>query len=74
VASIIGAGEGIDPDELRRFPDRFVRVRFAIQTRILEEMRERGAFNIPTVRDDVDRRLALPYFSVDLALLRHMSR
>lgn len=31
-------------------------------------------FNIATVRDDIDRRLALPYFFIDLALLRHTSK
>jgi hypothetical protein len=75
VASIIGADlEGVDPDELRRSADRFVRARFAIQTSVLSAVRERGAFSIATVRDDIDRRLALPYFFIDLALLRHTSK
>jgi hypothetical protein len=52
----------------------FVGIRFAIQTRVLATVTERGAFNIATVRDDVDRRLAMPYFFIDLALLRLMSK
>jgi hypothetical protein len=74
VASIIGTHlEGVNSDELRHSPDSFVRARFVIQTSVLAAMQERGAFNLATVRDDVDRRLAMPYFFIDLGLLRQMN-
>ena len=37
---------------------------------IIEALQLRGAFSLATIRDDIDRRLAMPYFFVDLALLR----
>jgi hypothetical protein len=33
-------------------------------------MQKAGGFAIATIRDDIDRRLAIPYFALDLALLR----
>ncbi|MGE0815839.1 MAG: DUF4062 domain-containing protein [Vicinamibacterales bacterium] len=71
VAAIIATGlEGLPPDALRRSPDLFLRTRFTIQAHVLAAVRERGGFSVATVRDDIDRRLALPYFFIDLALLR----
>ena len=73
VASIIATElDALAPDDLARSPDLFVDARFAIQARVLHAMQERGGFALATVRDDVDRRLALPYFFIDLALLRHI--
>lgn len=51
-------------------PDAFIRLRFSIQSTIVQQMRRAGGFALATVRDDIDRRLAIPYFFVDLELLR----
>ena len=57
---------------LDRDPDLFSHHRFALQTVVLNEMRARGRFAIATIRDDADRRLAIPYFLIDLTLLRKL--
>lgn len=51
-------------------PESFVHARFSAQDAMLAHLRARGGFAIAAVRDDIDRRLAIPYFLVDLALLR----
>ena len=55
---------------LARSPDAFVQQRFSAQSAVLEKMQKAGGFALATVRDDIDRRLAIPYFVLDLALLR----
>jgi len=50
--------------------DRFVALRHSVQNAILAKMKESAAIAIATVRDDVERVLAIPYFTVDLVLLR----
>lgn len=55
---------------LARSPDVFVRRRFSAQSAVIKQMQETEGFALATIRDDIDRRLAIPYFTVDLALLR----
>jgi hypothetical protein len=47
----------------------FVRTRFSIQSMILVSIRESDPFAIATIRDDIDKRLAVPYFVIDRRLL-----
>jgi hypothetical protein len=49
--------------------DTFVLMRFSIQSRVLVSIRESGPFAIATIRDDIDKRLAVPYFVIDRRLL-----
>ena len=58
------------PANIQGSPLAFLRVRHATQNAVLAALRQRGGFSIATVRDDVDRRVAVPYFLVDLTLLR----
>jgi hypothetical protein len=52
--------------------DLYVERRHFAQNLILAKMRETSSVVIATVRDDMDRILAIPYFTVDLTLLRQM--
>jgi len=60
----------VDSADLANSPDSFVTLRFSAQSVVIAHMRERGGFAIATVRDDIDWRLAIPYFAIDLALLQ----
>lgn len=51
-------------------PDVFVHFRFGGQSLVLTEAAASGKFAIATIRDDMDQRLAIPYFAIDLALLK----
>lgn len=51
-------------------PNEFVRVRFLVQSIVLHHMKETNGLPISTIRDDIDRRLAVPYFAIDAILLR----
>jgi hypothetical protein len=55
---------------LKDDPDEFVRLRFSAQSDVIDQMQKIGGFSIATIRDDIDRRLAIPYFRIDLMLLR----
>jgi hypothetical protein len=71
VASIVrSAIQHVSAATLAHSPDSFVRHRFSAQSVVVEQMRSTGRFALATVRDDIDRRLAIPYFSLDRALLR----
>ena len=52
--------------------DEYVRVRHSAQQLLLDSMRQTAAIAIATVRDDMDRVLAIPYFTIDLILLRRL--
>ena len=52
--------------------DEYVHVRHFAQQLVLDNMRETAAIAIATVRDDMDRVLAIPYFTIDLILLRRL--
>jgi hypothetical protein len=56
--------------DLAHSADEFVRIRFAAQSSVISQMKQSGKFALATVRDDIDRRLAIPYFVIDLQLLR----
>jgi hypothetical protein len=56
-----------------KVPNEFVRVRFLIQSIVLRHMNESKRLTISTIRDDIDRRLAVPYFAIDVILLRAIS-
>ena len=51
-------------------PDVFVHRRFAMQSAIIKSLQASAALAISTVRDDMDRLLAIPYFTIDHHLLR----
>ncbi len=51
-------------------PDAFVRLRFEAQSLVVAEAKASGKFVIASIRDDMDQRLAIPYFAIDYALLR----
>jgi hypothetical protein len=51
--------------------DQFVQLRFEAQSAVLARMRRRKDFVIATIRDDIDKRLAVPYFTIDFMLLRN---
>jgi hypothetical protein len=51
-------------------PDVFVKRRFQAQSVVVEQMQKTGQFAIVGIHDDIDLRLAIPYFTIDLALLR----
>lgn len=71
VASIVQTGiQQVSASRLADCPDAFVQNRLSTQSDIVEQMRSAGGFALATVRDDLDRRLAIPYFCLDLALLR----
>jgi hypothetical protein len=57
------------PQTVRDSPEGFARLRFTAQSRLLARMRETEGFAPATVRDDMDLRLAVPYFSIDCSLL-----
>lgn len=57
-------------EALIQSPDTFVQSRFSTQSAMVEQMRKTGGFAAATIRDDIDRRLAIPYFTLDLELLR----
>ena len=59
-----------DSATLASAPDAFVTLRFSAQSAVVHQMKDSGAFAIATVRDDIDRQLAIPYFALDLSLLR----
>jgi hypothetical protein len=50
--------------------DEYVQIRHFAQQLVLDNMRQTAAIAIATVRDDMDRVLAIPYFTIDLVLLR----
>lgn len=54
----------------RHAPNEFVRCRFLAQSIVLNHMNEGNEPKILTIRDDFDRRLAVPYFTIDAMLLR----
>lgn len=60
-------------DSSLRTPDDFVRARFQTQSVVLSELSSADKAPVTTVRDDMDSRLAVPYFAIDLALLRRVS-
>jgi hypothetical protein len=62
------------PEIMLSAPDEFVRRRFAAQSRIVASLQASEGLAIATVRDDIDRRLAVPYFALDLALIRQALR
>jgi hypothetical protein len=71
VASIAEtATQRADPATLASAPDVFVTLRFSAQSAVIDQMKDSGGFAIATVRDDIDRRLAIPYFALDFALLQ----
>ena len=51
-------------------PDVFVHRRFAMQSAVIRSLKASTALVISTVRDDMDRLLAIPYFTIDRHLLR----
>ncbi len=51
-------------------PDVFVNRRFAMQSAVIRSLKASAALAISTVRDDIDRLLAIPYFMIDHHLLR----
>jgi hypothetical protein len=53
--------------------DFYVERRHFAQNLILAKMREASDLAIASVRDDMDRVLAIPYFTVDLVLLRQLT-
>jgi hypothetical protein len=55
---------------LAHSPDVFVQRRFSAQSAMIEQMQKTGGFAVATIRDDIDRRLSIPYFTLDLALLQ----
>jgi hypothetical protein len=54
----------------RKSADWFVDHRFAAQSFFLEQIRAPDSQPLRTIRDDIDRRLAIPYFAIDATLLR----
>ncbi len=50
-------------------PDAFVRTRFGVQSRLLARLKATVGLDIGTIKDDIDRILAVPYFAIDDALL-----
>jgi hypothetical protein len=54
-------------------PDSFVQRRFAIQSEVISWLKHTAALAIATVRDDMDRVLAVPYFTIDHHLLRRVT-
>lgn len=50
-------------------PDDFVRARFSTQSRLLFRLQRFGV-KLDTIRDDREHALAIPYFTIDLNLLR----
>jgi hypothetical protein len=71
VASVVQMESNrVDSGDLADSPDSFVTRRFSAQSVVIAHMRERGGFAIATVRDDIDWRLAIPYFAIDLTLLQ----
>ena len=56
----------------QRSSDEYVRIRHFAQQLVLDKMRQTAAIAIATVRDDMDRVLAIPYFTIDLILLRQL--
>jgi len=65
--------EGVDAKELMSSPLAFIRRRHAAQYKVIAELRRTSGFALATVRDDFDRRLAVPYFTIDLYLLRSVA-
>jgi hypothetical protein len=53
--------------------DPYIERRHFAQNLVLDKMREPSAITIVSVRDDMDRVLAIPYFTVDLVLLRQLA-
>jgi len=52
-----------------RHPDDFVRARFSTQSRLLQRLQTLGS-KFDSIRDDRNHDLAIPYFTIDLSLLR----
>lgn len=50
-------------------PDKFVRVRHGIQSRLLVRLKADAGLDFGTIKDDVERVLSVPYFTIDTALL-----
>jgi len=50
-------------------PDAFVRTRFGVQSTLLVRLKASVGLDIGTIKDDIDRILAVPYFTIDDALL-----
>ncbi len=66
--SLATLGEMDNCSELK-LPDNFVRARFSTQSRLLQRLQVKG-LKLNTVRDDKNHDLAIPYFTIDLILLR----
>jgi hypothetical protein len=62
--------QNVSPSTLENSADMFVKIRFKAQSAILAKMRAANEFVLGSIRDDMDRRLAIPYFVIDLELLR----
>ena len=62
--------QNVSPATLADSADMFVQTRFKAQSAILAKMRTANEFVLGSIKDDIDRRLAIPYFIIDLELLR----
>lgn len=60
----------VSTSKLRNSPDLFFECRLAIQQDVIDKMKKNNEFTISTIRDDINRRVAIPYFYIDLLLLR----
>jgi hypothetical protein len=69
VAAVIAQETFNSTPESLKDPDSFVHRRFAMQSALITHMKQSGALAISTVRDDMDRLLAVPYFAIDHRLL-----
>ena len=70
VESIIKREDASASPASLRDPDLFVHRRFATQSEVIGWLKHTAALAIATVRDDMDRVLAIPYFTIDYHLLR----
>ena len=60
----------ISSETLRNFPEVFYRHRLSTQQDVIDKMKINKEFTIATIRDDISRKLAIPYYYIDLILLR----
>jgi hypothetical protein len=74
VAPITERALGTETADTLANPDTFALRRFSVQSRVIGHLRQTAALAIATVRDDVDRVLAIPYFTIDRFLLRIMGQ
>ncbi len=70
VASIVKSEESSMLPAALRDPDLFVHRRFATQSEVITWLKHTAALAIATIHDDMDRVLAIPYFTIDYHLLR----